>query len=50
MPSNKKRINLTVPQDYYDMLKSYMKETGLENEATACLQLIVLRLRITEHM
>lgn len=41
MPSDKKRINLTVPVEYYEMIERYMEENGLYHHATACLNLIV---------
>ena len=45
MPSDKKRINLTVPNDVYELLQEYKKEVCVSNDATACLQLIVLQLK-----
>lgn len=45
MPSDKKRINLTVPDDVYELLQEYKKEACISNDATACLQLIVLQLK-----
>ena len=45
MPSDKKRINLTVPDEIYEKLQAYMKENGILNDATACLQLVVQQLR-----
>ena len=44
MPSTKKRINLTVSDIVYQRLQDYKYECGLENDATACLQLIVQQL------
>lgn len=44
MPSTKKRINLTVPDNIYEDLQAFKLENGLENDATACLQLIVQQL------
>ncbi len=49
MPSTKKRINLTVPDNIYDKLQAYKYENGLENDATACLQLIVQQLNSREN-
>lgn len=49
MPSTKKRINLTVPDNIYDKLQAYKYENGLENDATACLQLIVQQLNNREN-
>ena len=48
MPSTKKRINLTVPDDIYQQLQAYKGEYGLESDATACLQLIVRQLKAIE--
>ena len=45
MPSTKKRINLTVPDNIYEMIQDYKQENGLESDATACLQLIVRQLK-----
>ena len=44
MSSDKKRINLTVPDELYARLQAYGKETGALTDAGACLQLIVQRL------
>ncbi|MBE7002940.1 MAG: hypothetical protein E7425_01475 [Ruminococcaceae bacterium] len=44
MPSTKKRINLTVSDKIYERIQTYKAENGLENDATACLQLIVRQL------
>lgn len=49
MPSDKKRINLTVPDEIYAQLQAYKKENGLESDATACLQLVVQQLRAHEN-
>ena len=38
MPSDKKRINLTIPDEIYERLQAYKNETGIVNDATACLQ------------
>jgi hypothetical protein len=44
MPSDKRRINLTIPDEIYERLQAYKNETGIVNDATACLQLIVQQL------
>lgn len=49
MPSDKKRINLTVPDAIYEQLQKYKEENGLANDATACLQLIVRQLKSQEN-
>ena len=45
MPSDKKRINLTVPDDVYALLQQYKKDACISNDATACLQLIIQQLK-----
>lgn len=49
MPSTKKRINLTVPDNIYQQLQTYKIENGLESDATACLQLVVRQLKAEEN-
>lgn len=49
MPSKKRRINLTVSDEIYEQLQKYKLENGLENDATACLQLVVRQLRSEEN-
>lgn len=49
MPSDKKRINLTVPDAVYERLQAYKEKNGLTNDATVCLQLIVRQLNADEH-
>lgn len=44
MPTIKKRVNLTIPDEVYERIQEYKDLNGLENDATACLQLIVLQL------
>lgn len=44
MPSEKKRINLTVPEDVYEKLQEYKEKTFISSDATACLQLIAKQL------
>ena len=48
MPSDKKRINLTIPDEVYERLQAYKNESGIVNDATACLQLIVHQLKAHE--
>ena len=50
MPSDKKRINLTVPDDVYERLQEYKKEACISNDASACLQLIVLQLKAQKNI
>ena len=44
MPSGKKRINLTIPDELYARLQAYKDEQGISSDASACLQLIVQQL------
>lgn len=44
MPSDKKRINLTIPDGLYERLQAYKTKNGIMNDATACLQLITQQL------
>jgi len=44
MPSDKKRINLTIPDELYARLQAYKTEQGISSDASACLQLIVQQL------
>ena len=41
MPSDKKRVNLTIPDDLYQRIQEYKQRQGVTNDASACLQLIV---------
>lgn len=49
MPSTKKRINLTIPDEIHQKLRTYMEENGIVSDATACLQLIVQQLKAQEN-
>lgn len=49
MPSDKKRINLTVPDNVYARLQTYKEEYGIASDATACLQLIIQQLNGLEN-
>ena len=49
MPSEKIRINLTIPDEVYERLQAYKNESGIVNDATACLQLIVQQLKAYEN-
>ena len=44
MPSDKKRINLTIPDELYVRLQAYKNEQGISSDASACVQLIVQQL------
>lgn len=44
MPTTKKRINLSIPDDVYERLQLYKEKNGITNDATACLQLIIRQL------
>lgn len=49
MPSDKKRVNLTIPDDVYERLQAYKQRMGITNDATACYQLIVQQLKSQEN-
>lgn len=44
MPTTKKRINLSIPDDVYERLQLYKGKNGITSDATACLQLIIRQL------
>lgn len=44
MPTDKKRVNLTIPDALYDRLSAYKKKNGITSDAGACLQLITRQL------
>ena len=44
MPSDKKRVNLTIPDELYARLQAYKTDQGISSDASACLQLIVQQL------
>lgn len=48
MPSDKKRVNLTISDDVYKRLQVYKYRMGITNDATACYQLIVQQLKSQE--
>lgn len=45
MPSDKKRINLTVSDELYEQLQEYKAKKGISTDASACLQLIIAHLQ-----
>ena len=48
MPTDKKRINLTIPDPIYQKLLAYKERNGITNDATACLQLVTQQLKAQE--
>lgn len=40
MPTEKKRVNLTIPEDVYERIASFRKKNSIPSDAGACLQLI----------
>lgn len=48
MPTEKKRINLTIPDQIYQRLLVYKEKYGVSSDATACLQLITQQLKAQE--
>ena len=50
MPSDKKRINLTIPDDVYERIQQYREANGIMSDASACYQLIVQQLKAVDNM
>lgn len=50
MPTEKKRVNLTIPEDVYERIVSFRKMNGIPSDAGACLQLIQRQLDSIEQM
>ena len=48
MPTNKKRINLTVSEDLFLQISEYRLKYGIQSDAAACLQLIYQQLNQLE--
>jgi predicted CopG family antitoxin len=48
MPTNNKRVNLTLTDEIYEKLQEFKKKNGIMSDATACLQLVVQQLRAQE--
>lgn len=44
MPTEKKRVNLTIPDALYERISVYKKKNGISSDAGACLQLITREL------
>lgn len=44
MPTEKKRVNLTIPEDVYARLQAYRTKYAIATDAGACLQLIIRQL------
>lgn len=49
MPSENKRINLTVPDDVYVRIQKYRKDNAIMSDAAACMQLIMKQLQAEEN-
>lgn len=49
MPTTKKRVNLSLSDEIYERLQRYKVKYGIENDATACLQLVVQQLNSLEN-
>lgn len=49
MPTDKKRINLTIPEVLYERLQVYRDRNGIASDAGACLQLITRQLDAIEN-
>lgn len=44
MPTEKKRVNLSIPDAVYERLLAYKQKNGITSDAGACLQLITRQL------
>ena len=44
MPSNNKRVNLTISDQVYERIQAYKLKNGISSDAAACMQLIVRQL------
>lgn len=44
MPTDKKRVNLSIPDAVYERLLVYKQKNGITSDAGACLQLITRQL------
>ena len=49
MPTDKKRVNLSIPDNVYDRLQAYRIKNGISSDAGACLQLIIRQLDSLEN-
>ena len=49
MPTDKKRVNLSIPDAVYERLLVYKQKNGITSDASACLQLITRQLDNIEH-
>ena len=49
MPTDKKRVNLTIPEDVYARLQAYRTKYAIATDAGACLQLIIRQLDSIEN-
>ena len=49
MPTEKKRVNLSIPDTVYDRLLVYKQKNGITSDAGACLQLIIRQLEAIEN-
>lgn len=50
MPTDKKRVNLTIPEDVYDRIVNFRKKNSIASDAGACLQLIQRQLDSIDQM
>lgn len=48
MPSQNRRINLTVPDSLYEKIAAYKEANGFSSDAAACVQLVVKQLKAEE--
>ena len=50
MPTNKKRINLSVSDELYTRLQAYKNQRGITSDASACIQRMIQQLNAEDTM
>ena len=50
MPTEKKRVNLTIPEDVYERIAAFKKKNSIPSDAGACLMLIQRQLDSIDQM
>ena len=49
MPTEKKRVNLTIPEEVYERIINFRKKNSIPSDAGACLMLIQRQLDSIDH-
>lgn len=50
MPTEKKRVNLTIPEEVYERIANFRKKNSIPSDAGACLMLIQRQLDSIDQM